>query len=106
MPYFDENPLEKLAFQVGDADALLDLRGLPTDQAMRAVEHLLAGAASAKSYLVRFDSATDDGRETLFLPLGRRLLQARREGRLNRCLPASDGAGYFITFTDWPAPGD
>jgi hypothetical protein len=100
MPYFDDNPLEQLAFQAGDAEALLDLQGLSAEQAMQAVEKLLLEPASAKSFLIRFDAAGDDGRETLFQPLGRRLLQARREGRLNRCLPASDGAGYFIIFAD------
>jgi len=100
MPYFDENPLEKLAFQANEAEAVLDLCGLTVDQAMQAVEHLLNDPASAKSHLIRFDPARDDGRETLFQPLGRRLLQARRAGRLNRCLPASDGAAYFISFAD------
>ncbi|MBT8429266.1 MAG: hypothetical protein KJN79_05075 [Gammaproteobacteria bacterium] len=100
MPYFDDNPLEKLAFQAGDAEALLDLQGLPAEQAMQAVERLLSEPASAKSFLIRFDAAADDGRETLFQPLGRRLLQARREGRLNRCLPSADGAAYFIIFSD------
>jgi len=100
MPYFDENPLQKLAFQAGDADALLDLRGMSNDQAMQAVESLLSDPVSAKSTLIRFDPAADDGRETLFQPLGRRLLQARREGSLSRCLPAADGAAYFVSFVD------
>lgn len=100
MPYFDKNPLHKLAFQTDPADAVLDLQGMTADQAMRAVEGLLQGPASTGSYLIRFEPASQDGRETLFLPLGRRLLQARREGLLNRCLPASDGAGYFITFAN------
>ena len=98
MPYFDENPLEKLVFQPGDADDELDLRNIPNDQAMAAVEQLLAEPPKAASYLIRFEAATDDGRETLFLPLGRRLLQARRDGVISRCLPVSDGAGYFIAF--------
>jgi hypothetical protein len=100
MPFFDQNPLERLIFQPGDADVVLDLQGLPPDTALRRVESLLRDAPRSKSYLIRFDPAVPDGRETLFLPLGRRLLQARREGRLNRCLPASDGAGYFIAFAD------
>ena len=100
MPYFDQNPLEKLAFQAGDADAELDLRGLSADQAMQAVEQLLTDRTSAKSCLIRFDPAADDGRETLFQPLGRRLLEARRSGRLTRCLPSADGAAYFISFPD------
>jgi len=100
MPYFEKNPLETLVFQAGDAEALLDLQGMPMEQAMLAVEQLLSKPDATKSYLIRFDAATEDGRETLFQPLGRRLLQARREGRLNRCLPTADGAAYFITFAD------
>jgi hypothetical protein len=61
---------------------------------------LLNGPASAKSYLIRFDPAANDGCETLFQPLGRRLLEARREGRIGRCLPDSDGAAYFIRFAN------
>lgn len=100
MPFFDANPLHKLAFEPGDAEAVLDLQGMPDEQALQAVEQLLRTPHSASSYLIRFDAAAEDGRETLFLPLGRRLLQARRDGQLARCLPAADGAGYFIAFTD------
>ena len=100
MPYFDENPLAKIALQAGDADTELDLRGLPDKQAMQAVERLLNDPEAGKSFLIRFDPAVDGGRETLFQPLGRRLLQARRDGRLTRCLPAADGAAYFIRFAD------
>ena len=100
MPYFDENPLGKLAFQAGDADALIDLRGMDPDRAMQAVEQLLGEPVPAKSFLIQFDAARGDGRETLFQPLGRRLLQARREGVLNRCLPAADATAYFICFVD------
>lgn len=98
MPYFNENPLEKLVFQPGDAETELDLRGMPATHAMQAVEQLLQHSAAIGSCLIRFDPAAEDGHETLFLPLGRRLLQARRDGRLQRCLPMSDGAGYFIAF--------
>ena len=98
MPFFDANPLDKLAFEPGDAEAVLDLQGMPDEQALQAVEQLLQTTQAANSYLIRFDAAQADGRETLFLPLGRRLLQARREGLLARCLPAADGAGYFIAF--------
>ena len=31
---------------------------------------------------------------------GRRLLEARRTGLIARCLPASDGAAYFIALAD------
>jgi len=100
MPFFDENPLARLAFQADEAQMVLDLRGLPLDEAMQAVETLLGARPAADSCLISFDPPRHDGRETLFLPLGRRLLQARRDGRLTRCLPAADGAAYFIAFAD------
>ena len=99
MPYFDENPLQRLALQAEDADAEFDLRGLTNDLAMQRVERLLDEAPD-HTVLIRFDAARDDGRETLFLPLGRRLLAARRDGRIKRCLPAADGAAYFVVFAD------
>jgi hypothetical protein len=99
MPYFDENPLQHLAVQADDADAVLDLQGQSHDEALKQVEALLQDpTAAADTYLVKFDSARHDGKETLFQPLGRRLLQARRDGLLTRCLPAADGTGYFIAF--------
>lgn len=98
MPYFDENPLEKLAAQAGDAEATLDLRGLPATEAMNQVEQLISYGSEQTTWLIRFDAASDDGRETLFQPLGRRLLAARRAGLLASCLPAADGAGYLIAF--------
>ena len=100
MPYFDHNPLEKLAVEAADAGAQLDLRGLPSGHAMRSVERLLAHATAGESFLIRFDPARGDGRETLFQPLGKRLLRARREGRLVRCLPVPDGDAFFIQFAE------
>lgn len=100
MPHFPANPLEKLALQSGEAEASLDLRGLSQESALSALEELLDGEPDAGSYEIRFDPPSGDGRETLFLPVGRRLLAARRAGRLASCLPLSDGAGYFIVFSD------
>jgi len=100
MPFFEENPLARLAFQTGEAQMVLDLRGLPLNEAMQAVETLLDARPEGDSCLIRFDPPRNDGRETLFQPLGRRLLEARRSGGLARCLPAADGAAYFIVFAD------
>lgn len=102
MPFFDENPLQKLAFQAADAERLLDLCGVPDGIAMQQVETLLDNGNPGETCLIRFDPAGDQGRETLFLPLGRRLLQARRDGVLTRCLPAADGVAYFIAFAAEP----
>lgn len=100
MPYFDENPLHKLTFQAEDAESTLDLRGMADDMAMQQVERLITDGGDEQTWLIRFDPATDDGRETLFLPLGRRLLAARRAGLISRCMPASDGTAYFIALSD------
>ncbi len=100
MPYFEDNPLQKLAPLHSATDCELDLRGKSADEALQAIEQLLRTANPADSYLVRFDPPSNDGRETLFLPLGRRLLQARRDGHIQRCLPSADGAAYFVAFND------
>ena len=98
MPFFEQNPLSGLGGTGQRAEAELDLRGLAFDEALRRVETLLTGerAGGAFSYLIRFDPAVPGGGETLFLPLGRRLLAARRAGILDSCLPLPDGAAYYI----------
>ena len=98
MPFFDSNPLDRLAFQAGAAEAELDLRGLDPRTALARVDDLLRAASRHQSYLVRFDPPSGPGDETLFLPLGRHLLAARRRGQLKRFLPAAGGHGYFIAF--------
>lgn len=98
MPEFQRNPLEKITLKAGDAKAELDLRGLQQAAALARVAELLKLHGPAGSYRICFDPPTGDGAETLFLPLGRLLLDARRQGVLDSCLPLSDGAGYFIAF--------
>lgn len=102
MPHFDSNPLEALALQAGEADAELDLRGMNETQALAQVSALLDNPATEgpRSYRLQFDPARGDGSHTLFQPLGRALLQARREGKLKSCLPLPDGAAYFIQLAD------
>lgn len=100
MPFFDQNPLAALGLATADTDSMLDLRGLAQDEAMQRVESVLAGPGQdGNSYLIRFDPAAPGGSETLFLPLGRRLLAARRAGRLTRCMPLADGAAYYIVLS-------
>ncbi len=108
MPYFEENPLCRLSAQPEDADLELDLRGLDREAALRQVETLLQAGTdvAGKRVYIRFDPAQGDGRETLFLPLGRRLLVARKAGQLTGCLPASAGDGYHVTLAANPAGSD
>ena len=97
-PQFDANPLTTLASLIPDADAELDLRGLRAEQAVAEVERLLEAGPErgARVFRVRFDPPDRAGAETLFLPVGRHLLAARRAGRLARCLPLPTGEGYVI----------
>ena len=98
MPTFEKNPLEKLQFSPGDADEDIDLSQMSHNEALKYVDELLNRDIKSRSYCLRFAPAKGDGSETLFQPLGRRLLEARKEGLLSRFLPISDGAGYFIAF--------
>ena len=98
MPYFEKNPLANLTFKPASAEHELDLTGLSQIDAMQLVEQLLTASQPPNSALIRFSAATNDGRETLFLPLGRRLLEARRAGLLQSCLPTAEGDAYFVRF--------
>jgi hypothetical protein len=75
---------------------------LSQDQAIQRIDDLLANGDHSRVWLVCFDPPARDGSETLFLPVGKHLLAARRVGQLSHCLPASDGTGYVIAFTDSP----
>ena len=98
MPHFATNPLKTLGRQAAEAEAELDLRGLSVADALASVDRLISDPSADKprSYRLCFDPASGDGTETLFQPLGRHLLQARRAGQLQSCLPLPDGNGYYI----------
>jgi len=97
MPTFPGNPLENLAFDPETIDQVIELGDASAQQALDEVEQLLKNGSPGLCLCLRFPPAKGDGKQTLFQPLGHHLLQARREGRLERCLPASDGCGYVIT---------
>ncbi len=103
MPHFEDNPLQHMAQLANDAETTLDLYGLDPDTAVQRVNAMIA-TAKARSCLIRFDGARDDGVETLFLPLGRHLLAERKAGRLTRCLPVPDGNGYYVEFPSQQQP--
>jgi len=96
MPSFERNPLELLKIAPGDIDTTVDLGQSERQDAIAQVQQLLAEAPPGHRYCLRFAPAKGDGSETLFQPLGRLLLQARREGRISSCLPLPDGAGYYL----------
>ncbi len=102
MPIFD---LEQMRDLVGDqaaADYELDLRGLSTEPARIAIDQMLEqrGVFEAKTVVIRIDPATPTSGETLFLPVGRQLLEARRRNLICRFapLPEGDGGGFHVEF--------
>jgi hypothetical protein len=103
MPHFDEFYANKLRGQLGlaDADAVLDLRGASQGQAEASLRDMLERSrfAAAKTVVIRLDPPPEGGGETLFLPVGRLLLQAKKRGWIDRLqmLPARDGLGFYAS---------
>lgn len=57
--------------------------------------------------VIRLDPATAVSGETLFLPVGRQLLDARRRGLVERFhpLPLADGGGFYVEVPGYPGRG-
>ena len=100
MPFFESEEVNALVGEAGSVDRVLDLRGASLEAAQAAIDGLLEEPRKAKAsgVLVRIDPATATSGETLFLPVGRQLLDARKRGLLKRCQPISveDGAGFYV----------
>lgn len=96
MPTFPTNPLQLLQVAHDEPDETVELGRLSAERALPRVQRLIDEAPAGYRYCLRFAPPAGDGSETLFQPLGRFLLEQRRKGRLARCLPMSDGAGYFV----------
>ncbi|MEM6710123.1 MAG: hypothetical protein AAF648_15190 [Pseudomonadota bacterium] len=100
MPFFESDEVNALVGETGAVDRVLDLRGASLETAQTAIDELLKEPLQKKTVgvVVRIDPATASSGETLFLPVGRHLLDARKRGQLNRCQPISveDGAGFYV----------
>ena len=105
MPEFDQNPLDQLALQPGDIQDELDLGELGVDAALAQLAAFLAydHEDATTRWAVRFARARGDGRLTLFQPIGHYLLDARRQGKIVRCLPLPDGTGYYVELPRSPS---
>ena len=95
-----ERVLKRLSQAGSDADYELDLRGLDRAHAEESVRRMLERNrfTEPRSIRVRLQPPPDGGGETLFQPIGRLLLEARRHGLLSRLspLPPETGVGYRI----------
>ena len=98
----DPFDLNKLRGSLGlaDAEAVLDLRGAPRVKAEASIRDMLQRSrfAAAKTVAVRLDPPPEGGGETLFQPVGRLLLDAKKRGWIERLhtLPAHDGLGFYV----------
>lgn len=108
MPHFDEFYANKLRGSLGlsDAEAVLDLRGATAEQAAASLQDMLERSrfAAAKSVAIRLDPPPAGGGETLFQPIGRALLEAKKRGWIERLhtLPAHDGLGFYVALAGKP----
>jgi len=100
MPHLDLEQARHLLGNAPKPDAELDLRGLALPAALEKIERLVIQPAlpGPTRYAIRIDPPVPGGGETLFLPVGRYLLEARRRGQIGRFTPLSDipGGGYFV----------
>ena len=109
LPYFDEFYERKLRGSLGltDAEAVLDLRGASPERAEASVKDMLERSrfGAGKTVAVRLDAPPPGGGETLFQPVGRLLLDAKRRGWIERLqtLPSQDGLGFYVGLAGRPA---
>ncbi len=108
MPHFEEFYAAKLrgSFGVSDADAVLDLRGATRDQAAASIQDMLERSrfGDAKGVAVQLAGPPEGGGETLFQPIGKALLEAKKRGWIDRLqtLPAHDGLGFYVVLAGNP----
>lgn len=108
MPHFDELYANKLRGTLGvvDAQAVLDLRGVSREKAAASLQDMLERSrfAQGKAVAVRLDSPPEGGGETLFQPIGKALLEAKKRGWIDRLqtLPAQDGLGFYVVLAGKP----
>jgi hypothetical protein len=100
MDTIDEDDLRRLTGQERDAEYELDLRGLDGPHGRDSVRLMLERSRfrAPRSVVVRLDPPPEGGGETLFQPIGRMLLEARRTGVLDRfsTLPSDTGLGFHL----------
>jgi hypothetical protein len=108
MPHFEEFYADKLrgALGVTDAESVLDLRGASREQAAASIQDMLERSrfAQKKSVAIRLAPPPEGGGETLFQPIGKALLEAKKRGWIDRLqtLPAQDGLGFYVVLAGKP----
>ncbi|MEO1200629.1 MAG: hypothetical protein AAFX39_15605 [Pseudomonadota bacterium] len=100
MPLFEPDSIRALVGDRANGEHTLDLRGVSLSQAGTAISQMLERRHPNEltSVVIRIDPATPTSGETLFLPVGRQLLEARKRGLITRFhpLPEADGGGFYV----------
>lgn len=102
MDQIDARQLDRLTLRNPIADYELDLRGATPVLAERSIARMLERSRFRRPrlILVSIDPPSPGGGETLFQPVGRQLLAARRAGLLSLCRAldpsANTGVGFCI----------
>jgi hypothetical protein len=108
MPHFDEFYANKLRGTLGvaDAESMLDLRGASHEQAAASIQDMLERSrfAKAKTVAIRLSAPSEGGGETLFQPVGKALLEAKKRNWIERLqtLPGQDGLGFYVVLAGKP----
>ena len=111
MPHFEEFYANKLLGSLGvvDAQAVLDLRGASREKAAASIQDMLERSrfAQGKAVAIRLDPPPEGGGETLFQPVGKALLEAKKRGWIERLqtLPTDDGIGFYVALARKPERG-
>jgi hypothetical protein len=94
------DPLTMMGRAGFDTHATLDLRGTPREEALAKLKTLVETRVvpGPHLYAVLIDPATPGGGETLFQPVGRYLLDAKRAGKIAAMTPLADppGGGFAV----------
>lgn len=105
-----ERLIDRLTRGDADAEYTLDLTGLDLAHARESVARLLERSRfrAPRDIAILLDPPPEGGGETLFQPIGRQLLDARRAGVLDRLEPLSReaGLGYRIGTVGKPEEDD
>ena len=106
MPLFDPDNIRALVGDHANGEYTLDLRGVPLSDAESAISQMLERSRpdDLTSLVIRIDPATPTSGETLFLPVGRQLLEARKRRLITRFhpLPEADGGGFYVELPGRP----
>jgi hypothetical protein len=111
MPHFEKFYANKLLGSLGvvDAESVLDLRGASREQAALSIQDMLERSrfAQGKTVAIRLDPPPEGGGETLFQPVGKALLEAKKRGWIDRLqtLPSQDGIGFYVVLSGRPERG-